>query len=60
MGQPGASVLAPSVIQTFETLETGLRGRLDSLVSKVSLHEAQDQYQQMEWKNNHEARIELG
>jgi hypothetical protein len=60
MGQAGASVLAPSVIQTFETLETGLRGRLDSLVSKVSLHEAQDQYQQMEWKNNHEARIELG
>jgi hypothetical protein len=49
MRQPVASVMAPSVVQMFDTLETGLRSRLDSVVSKGSLHEMEDQHQQMGW-----------
>ncbi|GAB7330920.1 hypothetical protein MBLNU13_g02440t2 [Cladosporium sp. NU13] len=49
MGQPVANVMAPSVVQMFDTLETGLRSRLDSVVSKGSLQEVEDQYRPMGW-----------
>lgn len=49
MGQPVASEMAPSVVQMFDILETGLRSRLDSVVSKGSLHEEEDQHRQMGW-----------
>ena len=52
MGQSAAGVMAPSVVQMFDTLETGLRSRLDSVVSKSSLQEVEDQYRQMSW-NDH-------
>lgn len=49
LGQPDADTLAPSVIHMFDTLEAGLRGRIDTAASQINLRDAQDQYQQMAW-----------
>jgi hypothetical protein len=49
MGQPVASEMAPSAVQMFDMLETGLRSRLDSVVSKGSLHEEEDKHRQTGW-----------